>query len=57
MRLAAYRQYNNAIPSSADCFQTGKLKRGYGVEDVLKMLTKTGVTVRYIMLFWMPKMS
>ena len=38
MRLAAYRQYNNAIPSSADCYQTGKLKRGYGVEDVLRML-------------------
>lgn len=40
MRLAAYRQYNLAIPSSADCFKTGKLKRGYGVEDILKMLSK-----------------
>lgn len=40
MRLAAYRQYNHAIPNSADCYQTGKLKRGYGVEEILKLLTK-----------------
>ena len=40
MRLAAYRQYNRAIPSSADCCKTGRLRRGYGVEDVLKMLSK-----------------
>lgn len=38
MRVAAYRQYNWAIPDSADCFKTGRLKRGYGVEEVLKML-------------------
>ncbi len=40
MRLAAYRQYNSAIPASAECFRTGRLKRGYSVEDVLKMLKK-----------------
>lgn len=40
MRLAAYRQYNQAIPSSAECYKTGKLKRGYGVEEILKMLSK-----------------
>jgi len=40
MRLAAYRQYNKAIPGSADCCTTGKLKRGYGVEEVLQMLRK-----------------
>lgn len=40
MRLAAYRQYNWAIPSSADCYRTGRLKRGYGVEAVLRMLGK-----------------
>lgn len=39
MRLAAYRQYNNSIPSSADCYKTGRLKRGYGVENILKMLS------------------
>ena len=40
MRLAAYRQYNRAIPASADCYKTGKMKRGYGVEDILRMLSK-----------------
>lgn len=40
MRLAAYRQYNWAIPDSAECFKTGRLKRGYGVEEVLKMLSQ-----------------
>ena len=40
MRLAAYRQYNKAIPSSANCCKTGRLKSGYGVEDILKMLSK-----------------
>lgn len=38
MRLAAYRQYNPAIPETAECYKTGKMKRGYGVEDVLRML-------------------
>ncbi len=40
MRIAAYKQYNSAIPEDADCFKTGKLKRGYGVECILKMLGK-----------------
>lgn len=40
MRLAAYRQYNKAIPDCADCYGTGKLKRGYGVESILQMLRK-----------------
>ncbi len=40
MRLAAYRQYNRAIPDSVDCCKTGKLKRGYGVENILRMLSK-----------------
>ena len=39
MRLAAYRQYNRAIPDSADCYKTGRLKWGYGVEAILKMLS------------------
>ena len=39
MRLAAYRQYNRAILDSADCCKTGRLKRGYGVENILKMLS------------------
>ena len=40
MCLAAYRQYNRAILDSADCFKTGRLKRGYGVENILRMLSK-----------------
>jgi hypothetical protein len=40
MRLAAYRQYNRAIPDSADCCKTGKLKRGYGIENILRMLSE-----------------
>ena len=39
MRLAAYRQYNPAIPACADCCSTGRLKRGYGVEPILRMLS------------------
>ncbi len=39
MRLAAYRQYNSKIPDTADCFSTGRLKRGYGVESMLRLLS------------------
>lgn len=39
MRLAAYRQYNTKIPADAECFGTGRLKRGYGVEPILRMLS------------------
>ena len=51
MRLAAYRQYNACIPACADCFSTGRLKRGYGVEPMLRLLSgrdhqvMTGLTV------------
>lgn len=37
MRLAAYRQYNPKI-RAADCCSTGRLKRGYGVEPMLRLL-------------------
>ncbi len=39
MRLAAYRQHNPKIPYSAECFSTGRLKRGYGVEAIYRMLS------------------
>lgn len=39
MRLAAYRQYNPKIPAYAECYGTGKLKSGYGVEPILRMLS------------------
>lgn len=39
MRLAAYRQYNTKIPERAECWKTGRLKRNYGVESIMRMLT------------------
>lgn len=39
MRLAAYRQYNPKILATADCCATGRLKRGYGVEPMLRLLS------------------
>ena len=39
MRLAAYRQYNPKIPATAECCSTGRLKRGYGVEPMLRLLS------------------
>ena len=40
MRLAAYRQHNPKIPATADCCSTGRLKRGYGVEPMLRLLSQ-----------------
>ena len=40
MRLAAYRQHNPRIPANADCCSTGRLKRGYGVEAMLRLLSE-----------------
>ena len=39
MRIAAYRQHNRAIPRNAECCSTGRLKRGYGVEPMLRLLS------------------
>ena len=39
MRLAAYRQHNPKILTTADCCSTGRLKRGYGVEPMLRLLS------------------
>ncbi len=39
MRLAAYRQYNPRIPANADLCSTGRLRRGYGVEAMLRLLS------------------
>lgn len=39
MRLAAYKQHNPKIPATADCCSTGRLKRGYGVEPMLRLLS------------------
>lgn len=39
MKLAAYRQFNPKIPDGAECYRTGRLKSGYGVEAVCRMLS------------------
>lgn len=39
MQLAAYRQWNSKIPAHAELCSTGRLKRGYGVEPMLRLLS------------------
>ncbi|MBR5947661.1 MAG: hypothetical protein IKZ82_03290 [Clostridia bacterium] len=39
MRLAAYKQYNKALPENADYCRTGRLKRNYSVEAIMPLLT------------------
>lgn len=39
IRIAAYRQHNPKIPSTAECCSTGRMKRNYGVEPMLKLLS------------------
>lgn len=39
MALAIYRQHNPKIPPWADLCSTGRLKRGYGVESMLRLLS------------------
>ncbi len=39
MRLAAYRQHNPMIPDGAPLCSTGRLKSGYGVQSILRILT------------------
>ena len=40
MKVAAYRQHNPRIPHYAECHNTGRLKRGYGVENIYRMLSE-----------------
>ena len=37
IKVAAYRQYNSKIPQSAECCKTGRLKRNYGVEPMMRL--------------------
>jgi len=39
MRIAAYNQYNKHIPSHIQCCKTGRIKKGYGVEPIYRMLS------------------
>lgn len=42
LKMAAYRQYNPAIPANAKCCATGRLKSGYKVGDMLVMFGEKG---------------
>ncbi len=39
MNLAAYKQYNHKITDCDECYKTGRLKRDYGVEAMLRRLS------------------
>lgn len=39
MRIAAYRQCNDKIPAIVECCKTGKMKRNYGVEPMMQLLS------------------
>ena len=39
MKLSSNRNYNDKIPADAECCKTGRLKRGYGVESIYRMLS------------------
>ena len=39
MALAAYRTYNPRIPRDAPLYSTGRLRHGYGVEPILRLLS------------------
>lgn len=40
MKVAAYKQHNPKIPQLADCYKTGRLKCGYGVENIYRLLSE-----------------
>ena len=39
VNLAAYKQYNHKITDCDECYKTGRLKRDYGVEAMLRRLS------------------
>lgn len=39
MQVAAYRRYNDKIPENAEFTSSGRLKRGYGVQGIMRILT------------------
>lgn len=39
MRLAANKQFNKSISDEVECFGTGKMKKGYGVEPIFRMIS------------------
>ncbi len=41
MKLASNKKYNPKIPANVECFKNGRMKSGYGVENILRMLLGT----------------
>ena len=39
MKLVSNRNYNDKIPADAECCKNGRMKRGYGVENIYKMIS------------------
>lgn len=39
MTIAANRKYNKFIPDNMECYKSGRLKRGYGVEAIIQMVS------------------
>ena len=37
---AAYKQFNKKIPSDSEFFGTGRMKKGYGVEPMYRILSE-----------------
>ncbi|MCM1043373.1 MAG: hypothetical protein NC350_04110 [Corallococcus sp.] len=43
MKIAGNKRYNAHIPHWAECYSTGKLKRGYGVENIYRLLSNNPI--------------
>ena len=41
MKIAAYKQYNHKIPDDIEICKTGRIKKKYGVETVMNILTNS----------------
>ena len=39
VKVAAYKQHNPLIPQSTPTFKTGRMKKGYGLADMMRLLT------------------
>lgn len=39
LTIAANRKYNKFIPDNMECYKSGRLKRGYGVEAIIQMIS------------------
>lgn len=40
MKIAAYKQHNKRLPKNAGFCKTGRLKKDYGAEPMLRLLSK-----------------